>query len=86
MASGESSPSSPRKDAPLSPLAQRLVLALRHLAEEHDELVMVVRGFERHMRRNPFADDEIRGGLSAVRAHIDLILDDRTHDAIDAHA
>lgn len=68
--------SRPRSEQPLSPLAQRLIGALRHLAEEHDELVMVVKGFERHMRKHPFDDDEITSGLESIRAHITLILDD----------
>lgn len=74
--SDESSPS-PRREAPaLTPLGTRLVLALRHVASQYDELQIIVRGFEKHMRKHPFKDEEIRGGLEAIRAHIDIILDD----------
>lgn len=70
----------PKKESPLSPLGTRLVMALRHVADQHSELQMVVRGFEKHMRKNPFDDEEIRSGLSAIRAHINVILDDVSHD------
>jgi hypothetical protein len=77
MASGESSPSvQPKQESTLTPLGQRLVLALRHVAQEHDELQMAVRGFERYLRKNPIADDDIRGGLNAIRQHIAVILDE----------
>ena len=72
-----------KAETPLSPLATRLVMALRHVAEQHDELQIVVRGFEKHMRKNPFADEEIRSGLGAIRSHINLILDD-VHDEVTA--
>jgi hypothetical protein len=71
-----SSLSAPRNEATLTPLGTRLVLALRHVAQEHDELQMAVRGFERYLRKNPIADDDIRSGLNAIRAHIAVILDD----------
>jgi hypothetical protein len=71
-----SSLSAPRNEATLTPLGQRLVLALRHVAQEHDELQMAVRGFERYLRKNPIADDDIRGGLNAIRTHIAVILDE----------
>lgn len=72
-----------KRETELTPLAQRLVLALRHVAEQHDEAVMVVKGFERYMRRNGMPDDTIRDGLLMIRQHIDAVLDDNT-DAVRA--
>lgn len=72
------SPSTQRETQPLTPLAQRLLGALRHLAKEHDELAMPVRGFEKYMRRNPLSDEDIKGGLEMVRDYIDVVL---TEDA-----
>lgn len=75
----------PPKDEPkpLTPLQARLIGALRHVAEEYDELRMIVGGFERHMRKNPYTDEEIASTLTTVRQHIDLILQDepKTHTA-----
>lgn len=76
MADPDSSRSAPRKEASLTPLAQRLIMALRHVAQEHDELQMAVRGFERYMRKNPISDEDMRGGLETIREHIALILDE----------
>lgn len=76
MADPDSSRSVPRKEATLTPLATRLVMALRHVAQEHDELQMAVRGFERYMRKNPISDEDMRGGLETIRDHIALILDE----------
>lgn len=84
MATEPSFPSNQTVSQPLSPLAQRLLAALRHMAEEHDELQMVIRGFERHMRKRGIPDDEIRGGLESIREHINIILDDNAHTR--AHA
>jgi hypothetical protein len=76
----------PKDESSLSPLAIRLVMALRHVADKHSELQMVVRGFEKHMRKNPFDDEEIRSGLGAIRAHINAILDDVDVTATSPHA
>lgn len=53
-----------------------MIGALRHVAEEYDELRMIVGGFERHMRKNPYTDEEISSTLQTVREHIDMILSD----------
>jgi hypothetical protein len=74
----------PKQEATLTPLGQRLVLALRHVAQQHDELQMAVRGFERYLRKNPIADEDIRGGLNTIREHIALILDDAPSEVTQA--
>lgn len=79
MAGDSLSSAQPNRDKELTPLAQRLIMALRHVAQQHDELTMVVKGFERYMRRNGISDDDIRGGLVALREHIDIVLSD-THN------
>ena len=85
-ASSLSSQRSKSEAKALSPLAQRLVMALRHLASEHDELTMVVRGFERYMRRTGLADDVIRDGLLAIKDHVDKVLAEPATDADNADA
>jgi hypothetical protein len=81
MDPAESSRSLRREDKALSPLAQRLVGALRHLSDDHDELTMVVKGFERYMRKNPLSDEDILGGLTSVRDHINIVIGDNAVSA-----
>jgi hypothetical protein len=81
LTSEDASSLSPQRknSVPLTPLAQRLAQALLRLADEHDELQLVVRGFVKHMSKNPFDDEEIRSALVNVREHIDVILADDVH-------
>lgn len=72
--SGESSPS-PLPETELSPLALRLCGALRHIGGADDRLAMVTRGFEKHLRKHPLEDEEIREGLTMVRNMVDAVLE-----------
>jgi len=48
--------------------------ALNHVAEEYDELRMIIRGFEKMHRRTPWTDEELSSTLGMVRDHIGVIL------------
>lgn len=65
----------------LTPLASRLLSALRHLAKEYDELSMLIRGFEKMHRRNPWSDEEIHDTMVEVRRYINIILGETTSTA-----
>jgi hypothetical protein len=62
---------------PLTPLAQRLLATLRQLAKQYDELSMLVKGFERMHRKNPWSDQEMIDTLALVRDYINVIMDDQ---------
>lgn len=70
----------PRKDkeqakpVELTPLAQRLVSAIRSVSTEYPELQMITEGFIRSMRKRPYTDEEISETLNTVKKYIDVIL------------
>lgn len=57
----------------LSPLAQRLSLALEHIAGSDPRLAMISRAFAKHLRKNPIADDELLAALDWVEAMVTMV-------------
>ena len=70
------------KPVELTPLAQRLVSAIRSVSGEYPELQMITEGFIRSMRKRPYTDEEISETLNTVKKYIDGILEEPTAENV----